>query len=140
LQVRVGGLRDALRQRLDRVRALCGKGEIIQGEAERMMWREARELAWAAPNDAVVKAPLTPARIPALDAALGNVPRRYSVGGNVAWIATDDVAALDVTLKQMDLQGLIMLNTTGDPRIGQREANAFAARVRKALDPQGKFG
>jgi hypothetical protein len=71
---------------------------------------------------------------------LGNASRRYSVGGNVAWIATNDVAALDATLKQMGLQGLVMLNATGDPRIGWREANAFAARVKRALDPQGKFG
>jgi glycolate oxidase FAD binding subunit len=140
LHVRIGGLRDALRQRLDRVRTLCGKGEIVEGEADLMLWREARELTWASPHAAVVKLPLTPARIPALDEAIQDSQRRYSVGGNVAWIATTDTAALDVVLKAQGLSGLVLIGANGDPRIGKREANAFAERVKRAMDPQGKFG
>jgi glycolate oxidase FAD binding subunit len=140
LHIRVGSLRDALPQRLDRVRALCDKGEIVEGNDDLAVWREARELAWASPNDAVVKVPVTPARIPALDMALGEARRRYSVGGNTAWIATSDVVTLDATLKRLGVPGRVLLKSPGDPRIGMRETNAFAARVKQAMDPRNKFG
>jgi glycolate oxidase FAD binding subunit len=140
IMIRIGGLRDALRQRLDRVRTLCGKGEVVEGEAELTLWREARELVWAPAGAAMVKVPVTPARIPALNEAVRDLPRRYSVGGNVAWIATTEASALDVVLKAQGLSGLVLIGANGDPRIGKREANAFAERVKRAMDPQGKFG
>jgi len=140
IMIRIGGLRDALPQRLDRVRALCGKGEVVEGEADLALWREARELAWSPAGAAMVKVPITSARIPALDEALHDLPRRYSVGGNVAWIATTDTAALDVVLKAQGLSGLILISASSDPRIGKREANAFAERVKRAMDPLNKFG
>ena len=83
--------------------------------------------------------PLTPGRIPALDAAVRHAQRRYSVGGNVAWIATRDLPALDGALKALDLAGLVLLNGAGDPRIGRQRMSVFAERVARALDPHGRF-
>ncbi|MCS6848059.1 MAG: hypothetical protein RMN52_10125, partial [Anaerolineae bacterium] len=138
--VRVGGLAAGLPQRMDRVRALCGGGEVITGDDEAQLWRAAREFAWVAEGAPVVKVPLTPGRIPALDARIRSARRRYSVGGNVAWIATHALDGLDATLKALDLAGLVLLHAPSDPRIGRRASNAFAKRVIRALDPQGKFG
>ncbi|BCX03820.1 MAG: 2-hydroxy-acid oxidase [Candidatus Roseilinea sp.] len=138
--IRVGGLAAGLPQRMDRVRALCSGGEIITGDDEVALWCAAREFAWAADGEPVVKVPLTPGRIPALDARVQPARRRYSVGGNVAWIATHALDDLDATLKSLDLTGLVLLNAPGDPRIGRRTHNAFAERVLRALDPQSKFG
>lgn len=138
--VRVGGLAAGLPQRMDRVRALCGGGEILTGDEEARLWRDAREFAWAAKGAPVVKVPLTPARIPALDVRVQPARRRYSVGGNVAWIVTDALDELDATLKALDLAGLVLLNAPGDPRIGRRASTPFAERVIRALDPHSKFG
>jgi hypothetical protein len=42
-------------------------------------------------------------------------------------------------LKSLGLAGLVLINAKGNPRIGQWQRNAFAERVARALDPQGKF-
>jgi len=139
LFIRVGGLAASLLQRMDRVRALCGGGQVITGDDEAHFWRAAREFKWLAPEECVVKVPLTPSRIPGLDAAVRHAQRRYSVGGNVAWIATRDLPALDAALRALDLAGLVLLNAAGDPRIGRHRTNAFAERVARALDPHGRF-
>jgi len=139
LFIRVGGLAAGLPQRMDRVRALCGSGQVITGDDEARFWRAAREFEWLAPEECLVKVPLTPSRIPALDAAVRHAQRRYSVGGNVAWIAARDLPALDAALKALDLAGLVLLNAAGDPRIGHHRTNAFAERVARALDPHGRF-
>ena len=139
LFIRVGGLAAGLPQRMDRVRALCGGGQVITGDDEARFWRAAREFEWLAPEESAVKVPLTPSRIPGLDAAVRRARRRYSVGGNVAWIATCDLPALDAALKALGLAGLILLNAVGDPRIGHHQTNAFAGRVARALDPHGRF-
>ncbi len=140
LRVRVGGLRGGLAARMDRVRALVGGGEIVSGEDEETLWREAREFTWLPKGACVVKVPLTPARIPALDAQLRGYARRYSVGGTVAWIAAEDIGAIDALLRAQDLPGLVMLRSLQEPRIGARLHNPFAERVKAALDPHNKFG
>ena len=139
LFIRVGGLAAGLPQRMARVRALCGAGELMDEADEAAFWRAARAFTWLHAGESAVKVPLTPARIPALDAHLRGLQRRYSVGGNVAWIATDDLARLDAILKSLALAGLVLVNAQGDPRIGWRQPNPFAERVARALDPEGKF-
>ncbi len=137
--VRVGGLAAGLSQRMDRVRALCGGGEIITGDEENHLWHAVREFEWRAPDECVVKVPITPSRIPDLDVHLQATSRRYSVGGNVAWIATREAGGLGAVLESLDLPGLVLLNADGEPRIGRRTSNPFAERVARALDPHGKF-
>jgi len=139
LFIRVGGLAAGLAQRIVRVRDLCGAGELMDEADEAAFWRAAREFTWLNAGESAVKVPLTPVRIPVLDARLRGLQRRYSVGGNVAWIATSDLAALDAALKTLGLAGLVLVNAQGDPRIGQRRTNPFAERVAHALDPEGKF-
>jgi glycolate oxidase FAD binding subunit len=140
--IRVGGLAAGLSQRMDRLRALCNGGDVVSGDAEAALWYDAREFAWIDPNASVVKVPITPAKIAAFDATLGTMQRRYSVGGNVAWVAVSaqDQRALDMTLTSHALSGLVLLNTSDDPRIGMRTQNAFTSRVKHALDPQNTFG
>jgi glycolate oxidase FAD binding subunit len=140
LQVRVGGLAGGLPARMDRARTLCGRGEVISGDAEAALWDEARELTWAGEHP-VARVPITPSRMTELDAMLGNALRRYSAGGNVAWIATNDTPGIHATLKNMNLQGLTLLNAkAGDLRLGVWPTNSFAERVKHALDPFNKFG
>jgi hypothetical protein len=69
--------------------------------------------------------------------------RRYSVGGNVAWLALPEPTRIDEihdALHKLNLQGLILIGATGDPRIGVQSTNPFAQRVKQAIDPHRKFG
>ena len=139
LHIRVGGLAGGLPQRMDRVRALCESGDVLNGDAEGDIWEAARELTWAGENS-LVRVPITPSRLAELDAALGSQQRRYSAGGNAAWIAAADTQAIDAALKKLNLHGLVLLNAgAGNPRIGMWTSNPFAERVKRALDPLNKF-
>lgn len=146
LYVRLGGLAEALPARLDRLAALLGGGDILEGGDEAALWRDVRELAWAPQDAALVKVPLTPRRIAALDAALdaGGSRRRYSGGGQVVWIAwPGPVEALHQVLAAQGLSGLMVFGDPGErgPLLGApRSDHAFARRVRAALDAAGRWG
>ena len=144
--VRIGGLATALPARIDRIRALMAGGEAAHGPLEAAFWDEARELAWAPAGWSVVKAPLTPARIPILDSALAETVtvRRYSAGGQAAWIAVPGpLDEIDQLLGANGLAGLVFLapkrGRPGRVRLGARPGAAFEQRVRQALDPFHRF-
>lgn len=141
--VRLGGLRDALPARLDRLAQLLDGGEILEGGNDFLLWQNAREFEWSPPGAALVKVPLTPARIPALEAELEKTAalRRYSAGGQVAWIAwPDSLTKLHDLLTAQALSGLVVFGPPGRPLLGApRSDHEFARRVRQALDPQGRF-
>ena len=144
LWVRLAGLKTALPGRLARVQGLIG-GEIVNGPAEGEAWRDAAELGWAPAGWSLVKVPLTPGRIAALEETLAGreVRRRYSAGGQVAWLAFPESPAwLDAPLAGLELGGLVY-RAAGDEgyrlRLGRRTGEVFEERVRQALDPGGRF-
>ncbi len=141
--VRLGGRREALPARLDRLAQLLGGGEILEGGNDFLLWQSAREFEWSPPEAALVKVPLTPARIPPLEAELDRTAalRRYSAGGQVAWIAwPESIAKLHELLIAQALSGLVVFGSPGRPLLGvPRSDHAFAQRVRQALDPHGRF-
>lgn len=145
LWVRLGGLPAALPARLERLRVLAGGGEIVDAQVESAFWRDACEFAWAPRDGLLVKVPLTPKRIPGLEAVLSGPqglasPRRYSVGGQVAWIAWPGTReALESLLGPLGLPGLVIFGPAGRARLGLRPAEAFERRVKAALDPMGRF-
>ena len=92
LCLRLGGLRDALPARITRVREFLGSGpgiELIEDDAA--LWQSAAEFDWAPADHALAKMPLVSSQIADLESALAGaaseIPRRYSVGGNAAWLA-----------------------------------------------------
>ena len=94
-------------------------------------------------GSALVKVPITPRQAPDLENILSQraEPRRYSVGANVAWIAwTGRLDELDQLLMQMELSGLAILGQTQTPRLGVRRGEALARRVKRALDPDNRWG
>lgn len=141
LWVRIGGLADALAARIERVRSLMG-GEIVNGAEEETLWRKARELEWAPSGWSLVKVPLTPGRIAALEHSLSSQPslRRYSGGGQVGWIALPGSSqVLDGLLASQGLSGLTIWGTPGHSRLGVRAGEPLARRVKDALDPVKRF-
>lgn len=139
LLIRLGGWANTLPDRLQRLRTFVGGGEIIKDDGE--LWESAREFSWLPAGSSLLKVPLNLHKIAALDATLGSSARRYSVGGNVAWIGWEgNVGLIDATLNQQGLSGLVVLGkATGKPLIGKRTGKAFYQHIKSALDPEGKF-
>jgi glycolate oxidase FAD binding subunit len=92
---------------------------------------------WA--SERPVKVPLTPPRIPALDAALETIGlgRRYGVAGNVAWIerATPE---LDAVLSAAGLPGLALDGPVA--RLGSWPGAAGERLIADVFDPNGRLG
>ncbi len=143
--LRLGGLASTLAPRLEKLREFLEDGEIVMGPEEPVHWQGMLDFAWQPAGTALIKAPVTPQGIPALDAALARAgaARRYSVGGNLAWIAwPGDLALLDPLLRAYGLNGLVLRGEGGSvgPWLGELPGGLFAQRVKAALDPESKFG
>ena len=139
LLIRLGGWSNTLPDRLERLRSFVGGGEVIKEDAA--LWEAAREFSWLPQGNALLKVPLNLHKIAALDATLGTLPRRYSSGGNVAWVGWNaNISEVDSTLTAQSLSGLVILGeATSKPLIGKRTGQPFYQRIKSALDPQGKF-
>lgn len=144
IRARIAGVADALPARLDRLRAaMDGTTRVSQGDEDESHWRDAREFNWVAPGESLVKVAMTLPRIASLERVLGRgeARRRYSVGGNVAWIAwRDAISGLDEILSEEGLTGLVVLGQAERPVIGVIRDNAFVRRVKQALDQHNRFG
>ena len=144
LHVRLGGKPASFPERIKHLQRFLERAEfsMLDGEPEAELWRAETEFSWAAADYNLVKVPLTPRRLPALDeklAAAGAV-RHYSVGANQAWIAwPGEIADLDDLLAGLDLAGLLVRGADHNPQLGVRSGEEFARRVKQALDPHGKF-
>ncbi len=140
LWVRLAGLADALPGRSERLRGVLGGGETVSGAEEAALWRAVRELTWVPAGWSLVKVPLTPKKILGLEQHLmAQDIRRYSVAGQVAWIATADRARLDAILTQTGLNGLVLIGPPAQVRLGVQPGASFERRVKQALDPHGRF-
>ena len=134
-------------ERLTRLRELTGGGDVLMDADDAARWCAAREFTWRPEDASLVKVPVTPGRIVALEkdltgfANLSGLPmRRYSAGGQVAWIAwPGSLDALDKTLMALGLSGLVVLGQPGRTRLGVRTGEAFEWRVKAALDPGARF-
>jgi hypothetical protein len=142
LWVRLGGWEDAIPARVARLRTLLAAGEQVAADTEAALWQDLREFAWVPAGAALVKVPVTPAVIPALEQLLTGVdtPRRYIGGGNLAWVAwRGPLEELSALLATLSLSGLVILGSTPRPEIGGYSQSAFGLRVQRALDPNGLF-
>lgn len=147
LLVRVGGPQGSLGAWLGRVQAFLGrKGEPITGEPERAVWEALRDLRWARGQPYLVRIHLAPALLETVEALLASLgaARHYSVGGNVAWAALAQEPDWDALARRLGASGTPAVVLRGAPPgrawlkglIGE----AFARRVKAALDPKGRFG
>lgn len=140
--IRIGGLQVALPARLERLRGLFDRGEVIQAEAEAGLWRSARDLAWAPLDTLLVKVGLTPGRIPRLETFLSSKPvlRRYSCGGQMAWLAAQaPPREWGEWFKLLQLNGVVFWGPPGRPRLGEFTGQPFYRRLKDALDPVHRF-
>jgi glycolate oxidase FAD binding subunit len=156
LWIRLGGLAEALPDRRQRMAEFLQKDAAedirdittLNGEAEVAVWQQAREFSWVPEDWGLIKVPLTPARLLVLEERLDGwgAKRRYSVGGNVGWLAwspEDDSTTFfntpDSILTRLDLPGQVLFGPAGSLFVGLRSGEALLSRVKQALDPQGRF-
>ena len=93
-----------------------------------------------------MKIPTNPAKLCAIEERISGltvqVPRRYSVAGNVAYFAWPKVLgeqALTRLLTPDALSAVTLRGSWSRPLLGRVPGGAFARRVATVLDPQGKF-
>lgn len=142
LRVRLGGVRKLFPNRIERLKQYMGDVEILDGEDEVGYWQEINEFAWLPDDSLLIKIPITPSTVARLDEFLkqNGVPRRYSAGANVAWIAwSEDPDIIDSHLKALNLVGLTILGESNQNRLGSWDYGNFYQRIKKALDPIGKW-
>ena len=159
LWLRLGGLADALPQRLARLEEEVGRASsstvgfsVLEGDADAVSWRQAREFDWVPEGHSLVKLPLNPARLTRLERKLEaletslehvqRIPRRYSVAGNVAWLAWPEALsekALRSLLADLGLTGLAITGRWSHPQLGRPAGEAFLTRLLSVFDPEGKL-
>lgn len=148
LWMRLAGLPESLPRRIARLQtAAQGVWTEFDEQDDQRIWCDAREFAWAPGGHGLVKVALVPRWIPALEKALSSlsapIMRRYSVGGNVAWLAWPSempARCLDQILNAMGLAAVPLTGEWPDTLLGRRLGQPFAERLLRAFDPQGKFG
>lgn len=142
LWVRMTGLADTLSARVERlVSTLQDKTALSDSDEQRgdnSVWETHNSLSWA-DGLSVVKVAISPKQIPQFDAPLATDTRRYSVGGNVAWIATGDTDKLNTILTEQDLTGLCVLGDSSNGILGKPIDNPLSDRVKMIFDPDNKL-
>ncbi len=145
LLLRLGGPPGALAGRVARLRDFLAaeiailEASLAEGQADAALWAGINAVNWAKPGQALVKIPIAPKQLPALDSLPGVGARHYSAAGNVAWVTVADVPRLHTQLAEMGLAGLVLRGSVEQPLIGARPGLPLAQRVKQALDPHGKF-
>lgn len=142
LRVRLGGDPKLFTKRIERLKLFMGDLEILEGAEEQRYWDLINDFAWVPEDSVLIKIPITPSTVTHLDLYLhqNNATRRYSVGANVAWLAwSKPINSIDDFLKQSNLGGLTILGNADKNRLGSRLSGNFYKRIKKALDPIGKW-
>lgn len=139
LMARLGGFPETLPQRAARfaesVKRETATEEVLELDEADGRWNPLAGLCGAF----LVKVVLSPKQVVALDAAIQGAQRRYGVGGNVAWVATDELAELERAFAKLGLRGLCLQGAVDRPVIGAPLEQVLSARVKQVLDPQGKL-
>jgi glycolate oxidase FAD binding subunit len=106
------------------------------------LWRNLCEFGWPDPEttSAIIKVATTISQLPSLSAALKTESARMhvSAGGDVAYIATADAAAIAAKLHELNLRGML-LRGRGPLWCGTHSKREITDAVKNALDPDGRF-
>ncbi|MCY4063477.1 MAG: FAD-binding protein [Chloroflexi bacterium] len=139
LLTRLAGFDETLPQRLERFSAAVMSHTSLLKIAELddsvTLWDPLADLRGAH----LVKVALSPKQVPDFDRRITAAQRRYGVGGNVAWVATENLSQVDDALQACSLTGLCLRGAVESAVIGAPVENVLASRVKQVLDPHGKL-
>jgi glycolate oxidase FAD binding subunit len=142
LAVRIGGIESSLANRIDRLRESMPASKVLRDHHDEAYWRSVSNLEWVGKTSPLVKLPTTPHEIMEMDARLTQmqIDRRYCVGGNVAWIATEEGTEWKHGWKHACGPGQFFY--CGSKSVAadkQAEPGPFGKALKRALDPESKF-
>lgn len=146
LWVRVAGRSDGIEPRLQEIASfVTHETHVLTATEQDELWQRIREFAWLE-EGWLVKVPIVPSRLTELDAKLAdsNVRAWYGVGGNLAWLNLRDCDSATVghihhVLYELSLSGLLVMGKHDQGILGRSINNAFATRLKQAMDPEGRF-
>ncbi|MCA9836536.1 MAG: FAD-binding protein, partial [Trueperaceae bacterium] len=138
LYLRFGGQQEASHKRLERIKAFLGlEADIVQGEVDESYWQGVREFNFVPEGFDLLKVPLTLSKIAGLESRLDKAfVRRYSVGGNLLWLALPqdaDKLALASLLAQQGLSALALTGSWKSVYVGKALDDIFAKRLLAVL-------
>lgn len=139
LVLRIGGFAEALPARLNNLRNFLGQPKAQPLENEAQYWQRLGNLDSLGDSQHLVKVPLSPKCIPALEARVAHLPRRYLSAGNLLYVATNDLPSLDSALQSQGLSGLVLSGIVDSPLIGVQSQQVFGSKIMEALDSERKF-
>ena len=147
LAIQVAGSAVAARERVARtLQALQADAELLDAAAANDLWTAAREFTWVPPGTSLLKIACNPTHLAKLDDVLqrlaGTAPRRYGVGGHVAYVAwprVANIAGLESELQRLRLGALPLTGDWPASRLGHQPGQAFMERLRQVFDPHSKF-
>ncbi|HEX5177661.1 MAG TPA: FAD-binding protein, partial [Chthoniobacteraceae bacterium] len=86
------------------------RGVALTAADAATLWRTLCEFGWADPDSAIIKVVTIGSQLPSLSAALESERARMhvSAGGDVAYIAAADGAAIAAKLNELNLRGLLL--------------------------------
>jgi glycolate oxidase FAD binding subunit len=147
LQMRVGGQAQSLEARLKRLQQFVAQsGTVHMAKDDSALWDNAREFTWVPDGYRLLKVALSPSKVAQFEAALEtlelSIIRRYSVAGNVCYLALPqgaDLQVLGTLLSKQQLAALALLGDFDRPYLGRPPERVFTGRIASVLDPQSKF-
>jgi len=136
LAIRIGGIASAMSDRLSRLQQVVIASQVLQEHEDELFWRAAANFDWVPATKSLLKLPTTPTMIPELDRDLAGKQwdRRYSVGGNVVWIAIDRNSEW---LNAFGAAQMFLGQLSRD--LKSFEPGPFGQAIKRALDPELKF-
>jgi glycolate oxidase FAD binding subunit len=134
LWVRIAGRSESVDARVAVLQDLLG-GERISSSAEPGSWSDAREFAWVAPTESIIK--VAAADLHRVGPTFSSA--RYFCAGTCVWIASADPLAIGRVLTSAGLRGQIVRGENAGALIGRVEPCSFETRVRRVLDPHNRF-
>jgi glycolate oxidase FAD binding subunit len=151
--VRVAGAAESLEGRSRRLEGFAGRAALrLAGEDEAALWSSVREAAWVASDRWLVRVPIAPPEAAAFERALelarlaaadiGAVPRRYSAGCSVLWLAWPahgPLAELEALLAPLRRVGQLVTGAATAALVGEPSGLGFYRRLKRALDPPERF-
>ena len=135
----LAGFQDTLPQRAKQFVAMLRAETALLDAADVTDDAALRDPLAGLTGEYLVKVVISPRQIARFDDRVRAMQRRYSAGGNVAWLATEDIGALQQILEAQQLPGLVLRGSVDCSLIGKPLENELAARVKHVLDPNNKL-
>lgn len=146
LLLRLAGNPNALEKRIPMIleHFKASESRELSPEEAGAAWRSIQEFEWCPKDSILLKVPITPLRIPALEPCLSDlsIPRHYGMAGNIGWLAIpepDTIEGISGLLSSQGLTAVSIRGRNGRHSFGKSPTYSIQAAVKQALDPLGKF-